>query len=400
MSSELPVLEESAHADRFIKVHAGKLDALVTLVGELVIAGATSGVHAARTRDVALVESLSRLNQLIEDIRDSALGLRMVPIGDAFARFQRLVRDVSQAQGKQIELELRGGDTELDKTMVERLADPLLHLVRNAVEHGLETPEARIAHGKRATGHLTLEATAEAGSVVIDVRDDGAGLDRARILKRAIERGLVPAGAVLTDEETLKLIFLPGFSSAQQPTDTPGRAVGMDVVRRNVDELRGTIELISKEGAGTTVRLRLPLTLAIIDGFQVRVSSESFIVPLELVRECIDLMPVLESEDNHRLDLNGEAVPFIRLRELFAIDAPRPARESVLVVQYGEARLGLVVDRLVGASQTVIKPLGPLFENTKGIEGTTILGSGEVALILDVPQLLAIAATARTPRAA
>jgi two-component system chemotaxis sensor kinase CheA len=194
---------------------------------------------------------------------------------------------------------------------------------------------------------------------------------------------------------------VPGFSSAEKVTDLSGRGVGMDVVRRNVDELRGTIDVMSKEGEGCTIRLRLPLTLAIIDGFLTRVGKESFIVPLELVRECIDLMPVLESEDNHRLDLRGEAVAFIRLRDLFGFNDVRPSRESVLVVEYGDARLGLVVDRLVGASQTVIKPLGPIFRNTKGIEGSTILGSGDVALILDVPQLLAIAASARaTTRAA
>ncbi len=399
--TEQPTLHDSqGHAEHFIKVHADKLDALVNLVGELVIAGATSGLLAARTRDAALIESLSALNHYVEDIRDSALGLRMVPIGESFSRFRRVVRDASQALGKQIELEVRGGDTELDKAMVDRLADPLLHLVRNALDHGLETPEVRVAKGKSPTGHLVLEAFQESGSVVVEVRDDGGGLPRAKLVKKAIERGLIAPTAQLTDEEIVKLIFVPGFSSAEKVTDLSGRGVGMDVVKRNVDELRGTIDVESVEGQGTTIRLRLPLTLAIIDGFLFRVAKESFIVPLDLVRECIDLMPVLESEHNHRLDLRREAVAFIRLRELFGLSGERPGRESVIVVEYGDRALGLVVDRLVGASQTVIKPLGPLFRNTKGLGGSTILGSGEVALILDVPQLLSLAESTRASRAA
>jgi two-component system chemotaxis sensor kinase CheA len=352
---------------------------------------------AARTRDTAVTESLSALNQLIEAIRDSALGLRMVQIGETFSRFRRVVRDVSQQLGKKIEFEIRGGDTELDKAMVERLTDPLMHLVRNAIDHGIESPEARRAAGKDEVGHLVLEAFHESGSIVIEVRDDGQGLNRQRIFKKAVSQGLVAPDAQLSDEELTQLIFLPGFSSAEKVTDLSGRGVGMDVVRRNIDELRGNIEVLSTEGHGSTMRLRLPLTLAIIDGFLVGVGRASYVVPMELVRECVDLAPVLESEENHRLDLRGEVVPFIRLRELFRTLGEVPARESVVVVEFGDARVGLVVDRLMGASQTVIKPLGPLFRKTRGIEGSTILGSGEVALILDVPQILRLV-TSRSHR--
>jgi two-component system chemotaxis sensor kinase CheA len=375
-----------------IKVRADKLDLLVNLVGELVIAGATSSVLGARTRDVSVVESLSALNQLIAGIRDSALGLRMVQIGDTFSRFRRVARDTAQQLGKRVELDIVGGETELDKAMVERLADPLLHLVRNALGHGIETPAERRAAGKDEVGHLALEAFHESGSIVIEVRDDGAGLNRARIFKKAVAQGLVSADEQLTDEELAQLIFVPGFSSAEKVTDLSGRGVGMDVVRRSIDELRGTIDVQSTEGQGTTIRLRLPLTLAIIDGFLVGVGRASYVVPMGLVRECVDLAPVLESEWSHRLDLRGDAVPFIRLRDLFRLPGDRPARESVVVVEFGEASVGLVVDRLLGASQTVIKPLGPLFRKTKGLEGSTILGSGEVALILDVPQIIKLVA--------
>lgn len=386
---------EGHSENRTIKVQADKLDLLVNLVGELVIAGATSSVLAAKCHEAGVAESLSALNQLIEAIRDSALGLRMVQIGDTFARFRRVVRDFSQQLGKHIELDIRGGDTELDKAIVERLTDPLMHLVRNAVDHGLETPSARAQAGKDETGHLALEAFHESGSIVIEVRDDGAGINRQRIFQKAVAQGLFSADEQVPDEELVQLIFRPGFSAAAKVTDLSGRGVGMDVVKQNIEGLRGTVEVLSTEGQGTTVRLRLPLTLAIIDGFLVGVGRSSYVVPMELVRECVDLAPVLESEDSHRLDLRGDVVPFIRLRDLFRIDGAAPTRQSVVVVEYAESRVGLVVDRLMGASQTVIKPLGPLFRKTKGIEGSTILGSGEVALVLDVPQITHIA-TSRT----
>ncbi len=384
--------ERQAQEMKVVKVQAEKLDRLVDLVGELVIAGASANAMAAQSHDGRILEATTIVNKLVEEIRDNALSLRMVQIGETFNRFRRIVRDVSQEMGKSIELELHGGDTELDKTIVEKLSDPLMHLVRNSIDHGIEPPEVRRARGKPETGSLSLNAFHDSGSIVIEIADDGGGLNKARILKKAIERGLVREGAELSDSEITNLIFEPGFSTAEAVTKLSGRGVGMDVVRRNIDELRGTIEVESYEEAGTTLRIRLPLTLAIIDGFRVGVGAASYVVPLDMVIECLDLGPFLESEENHLINLRGEVLPFLRLREVFRRTDDPPARERVVVVQYGETRAGLVVDRLLGEFQTVIKPLGNLFKQVRGVGGSTILGSGEVALILDVPQLIQLAA--------
>ncbi len=388
-------------ADRLVKVPAMRLDTLVDMVSELVIAGATAGVHATRTGDRPTIEAFASIQKLVAGIRDTALGLRMVQIGETFNRFRRVIREVSATLGKEVEVEIKGGDTELDKAMVERLADPLLHIVRNAIDHGLELPAVREGRGKPRAGKLWLEAFHQGGQIVIDVRDDGAGLNREKIRRKAIEKGLVSPQAELTDEQVDDLIFLPGFSSADQVTDVSGRGVGMDVVRRSIDQLRGGVEVLSKEGQGTTIRLRLPLTLAIIDGFLLAVGEAHFVVPSKLIRECLDFASLLDSAENHRLKLRGEAVPFVRLRELFELFELPPAtlrRESVVIIEYGDRKVGIVVDRLLGVSQTVIKPLGPLFKKYEGIGGSTILGSGEVALIIDVPQLMRLASNQKPAR--
>lgn len=383
--------ERQAQEMKVVKVQAEKLDRLVDLVGELVIAGASVNALAAKSHDVALLEATTIVNKLVEEIRDNALGLRMVQIGETFSRFRRIVRDVSHEMGKSIDLEIHGGDTELDKTIVEKLSDPLMHIVRNAIDHGIEPLELRQARGKPETGSLSLTAFHESGSIVIEVADDGGGLNKSRILNKAIERGLIRDGTELTDAEITNLIFEPGFSTASAVTNLSGRGVGMDVVRRNIDQLRGTIEVESYEEAGTTMRIRLPLTLAIIDGFRVGIGAASYVVPLDMVIECLDLGPFLESEENHLINLRGEVLPFLRLREILQIQGTPPPRERVVVVQYGDTRAGLVVDKLMGEFQTVIKPLGNLFKNVRGLGGSTILGSGEVALILDVPQLIQLA---------
>ena len=380
---------------KVIKVQAEKLDRLVDLVGELVIAGATAGVLTAQTKNGRLMEASAVVSKLVEEIRDNALSLRMVQIGDTFNRFRRVVRDMAQGLGKTIELEIHGAETELDKTIVEKLGDPLMHIVRNSIDHGIEPLDIRRARGKPDAGSLSLNAYHESGSIVIEVADDGGGLNKARILEKAVERGLVQPGAELSDAEITALIFEPGFSTAKEVSNLSGRGVGMDVVRRNIDELRGAIEVESYEGSGTTLRIRLPLTLAIIDGFRVAVEGTSYVVPLDMVIECLDLGPFLESEENHLINLRGEVLPFLRLREVFHLRGGSPPRERVVVVQYGDSRAGLVVDRLMGEFQTVIKPLGELFHNVKGLGGSTILGSGEVALILDVPELIQLAATHR-----
>ncbi|BDU71300.1 chemotaxis protein CheA [Mesoterricola silvestris] len=383
--------DKQAHEMKVVKVAAEKLDKLVNLVGELVIAGASAQVLASQAKETRLAEATATFNKLVEEIRDNALSLRMVQIGETFSRFRRIVRDVSRELGKEIELEIQGADTELDKTIVEKIADPLMHIVRNSIDHGIESAEVRIARGKPATGSLSLNAFHESGSIVIEVADDGGGLDRARILAKAVERGLVAAGADLSDSEVHALIFEPGFSTAASVSNLSGRGVGMDVVRRNIDELRGTVEIESYEGSGTTMRIRLPLTLAIIDGFRVEVAGTCYVIPLDTVIECLDLGPFLESEENHLINLRGEVLPFLRLREVFSAPGDRPAKERVVVIQYGEIRAGIVVDKLLGEFQTVIKPLGELFRNLKGVGGSTILGTGEVALILDVPQLVQLA---------
>ena len=283
-----------------------------------------------------------------------------------------------------------GAETELDKTVVEKIGDPLMHLVRNSIDHGIEGSEVRKACGKSVTGVLCLNAYHDSGSIVIEISDDGAGLDRERILKKAIERGLVEEGTPLTDQEIYNLIFDAGFSTADQVTNLSGRGVGMDVVRRNIEALRGTVELESRPGRGTTTRIRMPLTLAIIDGFLVGVEKSSFVVPLDMVLECVELNEShrTASADRHYINLRGEVLPFIRLRELFEVNGRPPRRENVVVVQYGGLKAGLVVDQLMGEFQTVIKPLGKIFSHIRGVGGSTILGNGQVALILDVPGLV------------
>ena len=382
-------LRASASA-KSIRVDADKLDNLINLIGEMVIAGAGSALNAYASGDNNLIESFSTLNRLVEEVRDSALRLRMVPIGDTFNRFQRVVRDVSKELNKEINLEITGADTELDKTVIENIGDPLMHLIRNSMDHGIESTEDRLIKGKPAAGTLSLNAYHDSGSVVIEVTDDGAGLNRERILSKAIEKGLVQDGTPLSDQEIYNLIFEPGFSTADSVTNLSGRGVGMDVVKRNIEGMRGQIELHSQPEVGTSFRVHLPLTLAIIDGFQVAVNKSAYVIPLDMVLECVELNETHRESSANRnyINLRGEVLPFIRLRELFGAGDPVPLRENVVVVQFGNNKAGLVVDRLLGEFQTVIKPLGRIFSRVKGVSGSTILGTGAVALIIDVPGLI------------
>jgi len=376
---------------RVIRVDAAKLDELINLVGELVIAGSAAETLARRSRNRTLVEANTTIGGLVESIRDSALRLRMVEIGETFNRFRRVVRDVSQELGKDIDLVITGAETELDKSVVEKIGDPLMHLVRNAMDHGLESTERRIKAGKPAKGTLRLNAYHESGSIVIEIADDGGGLDRARILAKAQERGLVQPGQSLNDHEIDNLIFEPGFSTAEQVTNLSGRGVGMDVVRRNIDALRGIISLDSNPGQGTRVTIRLPLTLAIIDGFLVGVGEGAYIIPLDCVVECMKCDPA-ETRCQDYINLRGQVLPFLRLRDLFGIEGSPPRRQNIVVIQYAGQRVGLVVDHLLGEFQTVIKPLGRLLDHLRGLfGGSTILGGGEVAMILDVQELIRIA---------
>ncbi|WP_254847130.1 chemotaxis protein CheA [Pseudomonas fluorescens] len=374
-----------------IRVDAAKLDQLINLVGELIIAGAGANLVAVRSGIGEMIEATSLLSRLVEEVRDSALTLRMVQIGATFTRFQRVVRDVSKELGKDIVLRIGGGETELDKTVVERIGDPLTHLVRNAMDHGIEAASTRLLRGKPEQGTVRLNAYHESGSIVIEVSDDGGGLAKDKILAKARERGLVAEGQVLPDKDILNLIFEPGFSTADQVSNLSGRGVGMDVVKRNITALRGSVSLESEEGLGTTVRIRLPLTLAIIDGFLIGVGKGSYVIPLNMVEECIELASGRDADAGY-LDLRGDVLPILRLRDMFDVQEPAGSRENVVVVHYAGLRAGLVVDRLQGEFQTVIKPLGKVFGEAHGLGGFTILGNGAVALILDVPNLLGLVA--------
>ncbi|KPX21698.1 Chemotaxis sensor histidine kinase CheA [Pseudomonas amygdali pv. dendropanacis] len=382
--------EQKNKDGRYVRVNADKLDELINLVGELVIASAGASLLARSCDNDPLQEASSTVSGLVEQILDGALHLRMIPIGDTFNRFRRVVRDVSQELGKDIDLIINGAETELDKTVVEKIGDPLMHLLRNSMDHGIESAEARRAANKPAKGHLSLNAYHDSGSIVIEIADDGAGLNRERILDKAQQRGLVAVGASLTDQEIYNLIFEPGFSTAEAVTNLSGRGVGMDVVKRNITLLRGTVDLDSQPGQGTIVRIRLPLTLAIINGFLVGIDQSTYVIPLDMVQECIELDEQNRhlTRDSGYLDLRGEVLPLVYLRDHFNHEGPAARRQNVVVVRYAEHKAGLVVDDLLGEFQTVIKPLGKLFGALRGISGSTILGSGAVALILDIPALL------------
>lgn len=386
LDKQKQIRDNKVRENQSIRVDAERLDILIDLIGELVISSAGVNLRTLETRETGLQEATSEMMRLVEEVRDSALQLRMVPIGTTFSRFQRVVRDVSKELGKDIELIISGGDTEVDKSVVEKIGDPLMHLVRNSMDHGIETADIRQQRGKPVKGNLRLNAYHASGSIVIEVSDDGGGLNRDKILEKAIERGLVQPNAALSDQDIYALIFEPGFSTAQQVSNLSGRGVGMDVVKRNVTALRGQIEVESQIGVGSTMRIHLPLTLAIIDGFMVGVGSSTFVIPLNRILECVALPTDI---GNHEyVDLRGEVLPLIRLRPLFDIEGESPKRENIVVVEYADNKVGFIVDRLLGEFQTVIKPLSKLFAHIKGVAGSTILGSGKVALILDVPTLV------------
>jgi two-component system, chemotaxis family, sensor kinase CheA len=384
------IKENRAIESSFMRVRADKLDELIALVGEFVIAGAGNRLQAQLTRNNELIESASALNGLVEQIRDNVMRLRMVPIGDTFNRFNRVVRDLGKHLNKRVELVITGAGTELDKSMVDKIGDPLMHLVRNSMDHGIESAETRLARGKPETGHLYLNSYHDSGSIVIEVADDGGGLDRDKILAKALERGLITPDQRISDNEIYGLIMEAGFSTATEVTNVSGRGMGMDVVKRNIESLRGNIAIDSISGVGTTVAIRLPLTLAIIDGFLVAVGASSYVVPLDTVVECLELSEADRAELDTRsyVNLREAVLPLLRLRDTFEVTAPKCRRENIVVVKYAGQQAGLVVDALQGEFKAVIKPLGTLFEHLSGISGSTILGNGDVALIIDVPALL------------
>ncbi|PWI33592.1 chemotaxis protein CheA [Vibrio albus] len=383
------IKEKVTKEARSIRVDAQKLGQLINLVGELVISSAAIRTQIRALSLPTLNDAASSMEVLVEEIRDTALQLRMVQIGDTFSRFKRVVRDVSKELGKEIELVISGGESELDKSVVEKINDPLTHLVRNSLDHGIEPPDQRVAAGKPAKGTLTLNAYHDSGHIVLEVSDDGAGLDVKKIREKAEVIGLVTPDQVLSHREQLQLIFEPGLSTKKEASNLSGRGVGMDVVKRNIESLRGAIELESERGKGTRVTIRLPLTLAIIDGFLVGIERESYIIPLSMVQECVEFgAEQLEHQGNY-VNFRGEVMPFIHLRHFFGLPpADRQQRESLVIVRFGRTRAALVVDALLGEQQTVIKPLGAVFQNLSGISGATVLGSGDIALILSVQELI------------
>jgi two-component system chemotaxis sensor kinase CheA len=367
-----------------IKVDSDRLNFLINLMGEVTITSSMVNNKILSSGDKELKESYESLNALIDEIRESSLKLRMVPIRSAFTRFPRVVRDISKKLKKEIRLVTEGEDTELDRALVDKIIDPLMHLVRNSLDHGIESPEKRVAAGKSAEGTLTLRAYTESNSICIEIADDGDGINRARVLAIAVEKGIIQPDQKPTDDETVNLIFAAGFSTADEVSDISGRGVGMDVVRKNIEELRGFIQLKSIEGEGTSFKLFLPLSLAIIDGFLIRSSRQHFVIPLENVDECIPLGE--EQAHEKMINIRGEFLPLLHIDKKLDLENVDSIK-NVVILKIGDSKVGVVTNELHGEIQTVIKPLGPLFRHLKGFSGTTVLGNGELALILDVAAL-------------
>ena len=382
-----------------LRVPAAKLDQFVDLVGELVTVQARLAELAARRDDPEVAQVSEEIERLTSSLRENSMNIRMLPIRATFEKFRRLVHDLARDLGKDVELTIDGADTELDKTVIDQLGDPLMHLIRNSMDHGIETRERRIACGKAGQAKIHLSARHSGASVLIAVSDDGGGIDAEAVRQRAIEKGLVSPDAQLSEAEAFALIFQPGFSTAKQVTDVSGRGVGMDVVRQRVESLRGSIDVASQPRSGTSITLRLPLTLAIIDGLLVAVGEACFVLPLATTLECIELSgeDIADANGKHVVHVRGQIVPYIRLREHFGIYGERPEIEQIMVVETGEGHCGFVVDRVLGDCQTVIKSLGRVYRHVQAVSGATILGDGRVALILDPERLVQDAIKASDP---
>lgn len=376
-----------------VRVPASRLDHLVGLVGELVMNQSRLAATAARFHAPELAAPVEEIERLVAELRDEVLQLRMMPIGTIFGRFPRLVHDLSRQLGKQIELVTEGEETELDKSILDALAEPLVHLLRNSIDHGIESAEDRLANGKPLQGTIRLTAAHRGSDVVVSIEDDGKGLDRAAIRAKAVARQIIAPDANLSDKEIFNLILLPGFSTAPNVTAVSGRGVGMDVVKRNIDTLRGSLSVTSEPGRGARVSLTLPLTLAIIEGLLVEVGESQYIIPMAVVTENVEL-PRRERDRNNGRNLvavRGELIPFIDLREAFRMEGPGPALSKIVLVRYEDHRIGLVVDRVMGTHQTVIQSLGRFFRNIEVVSGSTVMGDGRVALILDVAGVVRMA---------
>jgi two-component system chemotaxis sensor kinase CheA len=376
---------------RTLRINVEKLDRMLNLAGEI-------GIVQGRMRQLIenggcrgsdqVLETLRDADRLTMELQEQVMDLRMVPIGPMFHRYARMVRDLAQKHGKLARLVVEGEEAGVDTAVIEHIRDPLTHMIRNAIDHGIEPPEVRRAAGKDSVGSISLRAFREAGTIVIQLADDGAGLNRGKIAQCARALNVSADPDKLTTQELNRLIFEPGFSTAEQVSETSGRGVGMDIVRRNIEALHGRVEIESEEGRGATVTIRLPLTLAIIEGFSVGVDSEVYVLPLDAILECVELPAngLARNDGQGVMTLRGEPLPFIRLRHLFGLESGKQ-RENVVVVGYQGGHAGIVVDTLYGEHQAVIKPLGSLFQDLPGISGSTILGDGRIALVLDVPGL-------------
>ncbi len=382
---------KAAKANENVRVPAERLDELMDRVGELVIAQSRLSQLAGGSGDLTLRAVSEDVERLSGELRDTMMVLRMVPVTHLFSRFRRLVHDLANETGKKIELITEGETTEVDKSVIERLADPLVHLVRNSCDHGLETADERLASGKTEAGHIHLSARQQAGEVIIKIKDDGRGINKDRVRAKAESSGLIAANASLTDQELYQLIFQPGFSTASEVTNLSGRGVGMDVVKRTIDALRGTINVVSRPGEGSEISLAIPLTLAIIDGLLVRVGNGRYVIPLSAVEECLELSVEEDMRSRGRsfISLRDSLVPFLRLRDLFRTGTKPDPFQKVVVISTGSERVGLVVDQIIGDHQTVIKGMSKLHHDVSTFSGATILGDGDVALILDVGHLVA-----------
>jgi two-component system chemotaxis sensor kinase CheA len=374
-----------------VRVPAERLDDLMNRVAELVIAQSRLDQVAGASQNQALQSVAEEIERIALDLRDTMMGVRMQAIGSLFARYRRMVRDLADELGKDIELVTAGEDTELDKTVIDQLGDPLIHLIRNSLDHGVEPAAERAELGKRTRGQISLSARHSGAEVIISIADDGRGLDREAIRARGESRGLVAPDAVLSDQDVFQLIFEPGFSTAERVTSLSGRGVGMDVVKRTIEELRGRIELSSTRGEGTVMSLHLPLTLAIIDGLLVRVGDGRYVIPLAAVEECVELSAEADAGAQNRnfLNIRNNLVPYLKLREMFEVETAPDLYQKIVIVSTGEQRVGLVVDEVIGDHQTVIKSLSRLHADVGAFSGATILGDGGVALILEIPHLVA-----------
>lgn len=381
---------KKSNIEQYIRVPADRLDRQLNLVGELVIAQSTLTQFANEMQDSRLTAISETIEQLTSDLRDNSMNLRMLQVGNLFNRYKRVVRDISSRLGKKIRLVTEGDQTELDKTVIDKLGDPLVHIIRNSADHGIESPEDRLAAEKPEEGAILLTASHEGANVVITIQDDGKGLDRDVIREKAEANGLLSQGEKYTDNEIYRQILEPGFSTAAEISDLSGRGVGMDVVKKTIESLSGTINIESTKGVGTILKLHLPLTLAIIDGLLVDVGGSYFVIPLGLIDEVVELQQARGDSNTGRniINIRDRIVPYVYLRDLFEIEGERGEIERIVIVSNGGKRIGLVVDLVVGKHQTVIKGLSKMYENVGTLSGATILGDGSVALILDVPELV------------